>query len=198
MALSESRAFTAATAMPLENQMITFERMKGTIGTLIFLWSGIEGELTDSVRMLCDGKVAKSAHGISRSLEMWSERVISKDDSRSLQATLCARVVELLKEALVVRNLVCHGLVGICADGRSAHLHVKLGTDERLLSWNDLDEMFRWMSRTKWLIGALTKAAMEGDTNRAGARLRGWKDFPGIAVPNDLVRIPAARPQLCE
>jgi hypothetical protein len=84
----------------------------------------------------------------------------------------------LLKEALVVRNLVCHGLVGICADGQSAHLHVKLGTDERLFTWNDLDEMFRWMSRTKWLISALTKAAIEGDTNRAGARLCGWKDFP--------------------
>lgn len=164
--------------MPTNKKMITFDDMQGTIGSLVFLWSGIENELTESIRKLCDGKAVKSAYGISRSLDVWSERVMLEGDSRFLQATLCARVVELLKEALVVRNLVCHGLVGICADGREAYLRVKLGADERLLTWCELDEMFKWMSRTKWLISALTRAAMEKDTSRAGARLCGWKDFP--------------------
>jgi hypothetical protein len=75
-----------------------------------------------------------------------------------------------------------HGLIGISAlcdiDAPEAHLKVQLGEDKRILNWNQLDEMFEWMSRSRWLIGDLTDAAMESDDQRANARLLGWMNFP--------------------
>jgi hypothetical protein len=168
--------------LPNTGQPITFDQIKGTIGSLVFLWSGIEQSLTDSIELLHAGKKPKSAHGISRSLDVWSQAVTQRNNSRTLQANLCERLVSILEEALVIRNLVCHGLIGISAqlhfDAPEAHLKVQLGEDKRLLTWNQLDEMFKWMSRSRWLIRDLTSAAMENDDQRADAKLLGWKNFP--------------------
>lgn len=168
--------------MPKINQIIEYDQIKGAIGSLVSLWSSIEKTLTISIGRMHAGEVPKSAHGISTSLDVWSQRVIPMTDNRPLQAGLCQRLVEMLKEALVIRNLVCHGLIGISAqlhlDQPEAHLSVQLGDDTRLLTWSQLDEMFQWMSRTSWLIIDLTDAAMEGDAERANARLHGWEDFP--------------------
>ncbi len=168
--------------MPDTGQTVTFDQMKGTIGSLVYLWSGIEETLIDSIEMLHAGKKPKSAHGIYRSLDVWSQAANQVDTSRTLQADLCDRLVKTLKEALVIRNLVCHGLIGISAqlniDATEAHLKVQLGDDARLLTWRQLDEMFSWMSRSGLLISALTDAAMKKDAQRANARLRGWEKFP--------------------
>jgi len=37
-------------------------------------------------------------------------------------------------------------------DELDAHLRGQLGEDKRLLTWSQLDELFRWMSWTSWLI----------------------------------------------
>lgn len=168
--------------MPETNQTITFEQMKGTIGSLVYLWSGIELTLNESIEVIRSGKNPKPVHGISRSLDTWAQAVNEQHENRPLQADLCKRLVKMLKEALVIRNLVCHGLVSIqsknFADQDEAHLSVKLGYDARILTWHQLDEMFGWMSRTKWLINDLTDAAIESDALRANARLRAWEGFP--------------------
>lgn len=168
--------------MTKTNQIITIDQMKGAIGSLVFLWSSIERTLTDSIRRMNDGEIPNSAHGISRSLEQWSRGVITEDGSRLIQTALCSRSVKMLKEALSIRNLVCHGLIGYSAQTHQnepeAHLIVKLGNDERTLTWSELDEMFRWMSRISRLIENLTYAAMEEDTKQANDRLRAWEGFP--------------------
>lgn len=168
--------------MPNTGQTVTFDQMKGTIGSLVFLWSGIEQTLSESIETLLAGGKSKSAHGISRSLDAWSYAINKEDNSRVLQVELSERLVKLLKKALVIRKLVCHGLVGISAqrhtDDTEAHLKVRLGDHARVLTWQQLDEMFRWMSRSRCLIHDLTDAAMENDDQRANARLFGWETFP--------------------
>ncbi len=168
--------------MPDTRQTITFDQMKGTIGSLVFLWSGIEQSLTESIEYLHAGRKPKSVHGISRSIDVWSLAVKQKDKCSALQAALCDRLVEMLREALVIRNLVCHGLIGISAqlhkDDPEPHLKVQLGEDTRLLTWYQLNEMFSWMSRSRWLIRDLTEAAMENDAQRANNRLVNWEKFP--------------------
>jgi len=168
--------------VPETIQTITFDQMKGSIGSLVFLWSKIEKALTDSNRKMHAGKFPKAAHGISRSLEVWSQAASQADSSLAIQDELRKRLVKMLKEALVIRNLVCHGLIGITAhlhvDDPEAHLRVQLGDDERVLTWSKLDEMFRWMSRACWLISVLTDAAMDNDTQRVNARLHPWENFP--------------------
>lgn len=164
------------------DQTITFDQMKGTIGSLVFLWSGIEQSLNEAIENLHTEKKPKSVHGISRSIDVWSLAVKQTDNTSTLRTDLCDRLVRMLKEALVIRNLVCHGLTGISArphiDYPEAHLKVELGEDTRLLTWHQLDEMFSWMSRSRWLIRDLTEAAMENDAQRANNRLLGWEKFP--------------------
>ncbi|SFN44059.1 hypothetical protein SAMN04487859_102221 [Roseovarius lutimaris] len=164
------------------DQTITFDQMKGTIGSLVFLWSGIEQSLNESIENLHTEKKSKSVHGISRSIDVWSLAVKQTDNTSTLRTDLCDRLVRMLKEALVIRNLVCHGLTGISVrlhiDYPEAHLKVQLGEDTRLLTWKQLDEMFSWMSRSRWLIRDLTEAAMENDAQRAHNRLIRWEKFP--------------------
>ncbi|PXW65653.1 hypothetical protein C7964_1158 [Loktanella sp. PT4BL] len=168
--------------MPDTDQTITFDQMKGTIGSLLYLWSGIEKSLNVAIENLHGENVPRSVHGISRSIDVWSLAIKQTDQTSTLRADLCDRLVKMLKEALVIRNLVCHGLIGISArlhiDDPEAHLKVQLGDDMRLLTWHQLDEMFSWMSRTRWLIRDLTEAAIQNDPQRANDRLLSWVNFP--------------------
>jgi hypothetical protein len=165
------------------NKLITsFHEMKGTIGSLVFIWSGLEKSLRISIQKLHAGEIPKSSYGISRSLDAWQQAVTPRDNNRPLQTVLSNRLVEMLKEALVIRNLVCHGLIGIKAQFHAeepeANLTVELGDDKRALTWSQLQELFDWMSRASWLIDDLTKAAMDNNDERSNARLRGWERFP--------------------
>ncbi|SMY08417.1 hypothetical protein [Flavimaricola marinus] len=162
---------------------ITIDQMKGTIGSLVYLWSEIEREIEISLERLSGEETQKPVHGISRSLEAWSQTVKPKDNLRPLQAELSDRLVALLRESLVIRNLVCHGLIGISAQFHAcepeAHLKVKLGDDALDLTWQQLQEMFDWMSRAGFLIIGLTNAALEVDAARAEEGLQGERYFPG-------------------
>lgn len=168
--------------MPDTDQTITFDQMKGTIGSLLYLWSGIEKSLNVAIENLHGENVPRSVHGIRRSIDVWSLAIKQTDQTSTLRADLCDRLVKMLKEALVIRNLVCHGLIGISArlhiDDPEAHLKVQLGDDMRLLTWHQLDEMFSWMSSTRSLIRDLTEAATQNDAQRANDRLLSWVNFP--------------------
>ena len=95
---------------------------------------------------------------------------------------LCQRITDRLLDALAIRNLVCHGLISISAQihhtGCEAHLRVEIGDDRRILTWSELEEMFAWMSQTKWVIRDLTAAAVDHDAARGNGRLVEWQDFP--------------------
>lgn len=100
---------------------------------------------------------------------------------RPLQRELCQRLSSSLREALVIRNLVCHGLIGYSADvphrSEEAHLLVELDGNRRRLTWTELQTMFEWMSRSRWLIRDLTHAAIGKDAAASEASLRGWERF---------------------
>lgn len=57
------------------------------------------------------------------------------------------------------------------ADEPEAHLKVQPGEDACLLTWSQLDEMFRWMSRSRRTIETSTEAAMDNDAQLANDRL---------------------------
>ena len=80
----------------------------------------------------CTGN-RKPVHLISQALQVWSERVMPRGGDRPLQRELCQRLHELLKDALLVRNLVFHSLIGYSAQPpyqtQEAHLLVAIGED---------------------------------------------------------------------
>ncbi len=100
---------------PRSDETVTFDQIKATIGSMVFLWSGIEGALDVAIRKMHAGERPKSAHGISRSIDLWSLNVLRNEDGREPQVRLCRRVADHLNDACRIRNLVCHGLVGINA-----------------------------------------------------------------------------------
>jgi hypothetical protein len=163
-------------------ETVTFAQMNGAIGSLLRLWSDIERSLKVACQTLAPDDTTKPPHGISKTLTVWSTRVITRSADRPLQAELCQRLVDMLREPLSIRNFVCHGLVGIheqvSRDGQEAHLLVELNGEARTLRWRELQEMFQWMSQTKWLIDALTKAAIDNDGARAAKMLCAWESFP--------------------
>jgi hypothetical protein len=161
---------------------VTLNRMKGAVGSLLFLRSGIEWSLCLAIPTELFRDAPKPVRGISRSLDVWSEQVGQAGAGRPLHKELCQRLVGHLRQALAVRNLVCHGLIGSSAEvprrSQEAHLLVELGEDRRVIAWDELQTMFRWMSRSGWLIGSLTQAAMEKDAAASERSLRGWEGLP--------------------
>lgn len=168
--------------MASTSQTVTFDQMKGAVGSLLLLWSEIERELAASIRILYAREALKPVHGVSRPLELWSCEVLRRLEGRALATQICRRLGDHLRGALAVRNLVCHGLIGISAQGHladdAAYLTVELSGDRRSLTWSELQDLFAWMSRSKWLIQDLTNAAVVNDPTSSDRRLEAWRDFP--------------------
>ncbi|TNC45039.1 hypothetical protein FHG66_20365 [Rubellimicrobium rubrum] len=168
--------------MSENSELVTLEQMKASVGSLLFLWSDIERSLRAAFETELFAGTPSPVHRISQALGLWSERVLQAGRGRPLQTDLCQRLSGHLREALVVRNLVCHALIGYSADvphlSQRAHLRVQLEKDVRLLTWGELQTMFRWMSRSRWLIADLTQAAMDKDAIASEKSLLGWQGFP--------------------
>ncbi len=164
------------------NEFVSFDQIKGSVASLVSLWSKIEIALTQSIQKLDSGKRRKPVQGIAASLDVWSRLVDMPGEDREIQREQCRVLVAHLTNALTVRNLVCHGLVGYSSGGREgerpAHLSVHLGDDRRDLSWPELQAMFAWMSKAPWLVEALTRAAIEPDAGRAAKMLPNREHFP--------------------
>ena len=165
-----------------DDTTVSFEQMKGAIGSLIFLWSQIERELSVSLDALQTDCSSKYPHGIGRRLELWSGQIQTRDERRERASILTEVLSAHLRECLSVRNLICHGLIGITAkihpEDNDAHLTVELGDRSKSLTWAELQFMFRWMSRARWLIRDLTAASLEPDHQNAEKLLLGWQGFP--------------------
>ncbi|MCF1711166.1 hypothetical protein L0V05_20375 [Tabrizicola sp. J26] len=167
---------------PEQPQIVTFSQMKGAIGSLVLLWSRIEMALAEAIQSLPD-EVAKDAHGIRRSIDVWERYVMSRGSGEEPLSLLCQRLVARLKHALDVRNQVCHGLIGITgqvsASDPEAHLTVRLKGKRKDISWSELQSMFSWMSRAGHLICDLTHVALADDPRQEGRTLLiAWQDFP--------------------
>jgi len=165
---------------------VTFDQIKGTVGSLLLLWSRVEKALTASIRTLHAGEVPKTAHGIGKSLNVWSTRVMRGHGGRQLQKQICKQLVKHLKEALEIRNFVAHGLIGIAASfdrpgEADAHLTAELNGEHRVFTRQELEEMFAWMSRAPELIACLADAAMDHEPESADRSLIPWKNFPVMA-----------------
>lgn len=157
---------------------ITYDQMKGTVGSLLSIWSQIERALNAGLIKLNPDE--PPMYGFSSKLDLWSKLIIAKSDDRPLQREVCQRLRTHLSDALDVRNLVCHGLVGISAGYREdvACLTVELNEKKRILTWPELQAMFPWMSEAQWCIEFLTAAAMEKNPARAAKILPNMRHFP--------------------
>ena len=146
---------------------VTFVEMKASVGSILFLWSSIEREITKRVEELDDGKSRNGAHTLAQKIARWE----------NLQASICAERPEhqdLLKEvrtrlmmALELRNRITHGLVGITANRGDAHLETELNGEKRKHAHSDLEHVMRILSHMVWAIGSLSDATRQKDPRKA-------------------------------
>lgn len=150
---------------------VTFVEMKASVGSILFLWSSIEREITKRVEELDDGTSRNGAHTLAQKIARWE----------SLQASICAERAEhqdLVKEvrirlmmALELRNRISHGLIGITADPfgnrGDAHLETELNGEKRKHTHSDLEHVMRILSHMVWAIGSLSDAARQKDPRKA-------------------------------
>ncbi len=156
---------------------VTYEQIRGTIGSMVWLWAEIERALKRAIVSLGH----EPRHGISRNLRLWSGLVGSDAPERASQVALRDRVVWHLAESLRLRNALCHGISGISAQRQDAPAFLTVQSDDRppeRLEWDRLQAMFAWMSRCDEIIVSLTEAAREADPARRAQLLAVWTGFP--------------------
>lgn len=150
---------------------VTFVEMMASVGSILFLWSSVEREISKRIEELDDGKGRNRAYTLAQKIACWE----------SLQASICAERPEhqnLLNEvrtrlmvALELRNRITHGMVGIVADpfGHSggAHLETELNGETRKHAHSDLQRVMLILSHMVSAIGSLSHATMQKDPRKA-------------------------------
>ena len=128
---------------------VSFEQIRGSLGSLLLLWSAIEQAARDEVARAHDGQLPKSAHGIAAALNAWEAAVVGGKDPSKLRMLLASTLRAQLQDPLDVRNGVCHGLVGLSAThgDRAASLTWELNSERRSITWDELQVTFSWLSK---------------------------------------------------
>lgn len=166
----------------MNSNTITHYQMQAAIGSLLGIWSDIEWSLEDSIRKLNRGELPKQAHGPHRSMAVWQELMEEHAGDRESHLRDTERLLRHLKAALEVRNLVCHRYRGASAaredKGIPAHLTVVQGDEERQITWDELQSMFRWLSEASSKIQLLTQAIRAKNDESSRAMAPCWKSWP--------------------
>ena len=64
---------------------VSFEQIRGSLGSLLLLWSAIERAARKEVARAHDGQLPKSAHGIAAVLNAWEAAVVARQDASPLR-----------------------------------------------------------------------------------------------------------------
>lgn len=150
-------------------QGVSFDQIKGSLGSLLLLWSNVERALREEVARDHGGQLPKSAHGIAAVLKAWETAMAKGQLASPFRTSLASALCEELREKLVIRNGVCHGLVGISAEyaGKPATLTWELNDQKRSITWDELQAAFRWLSKVPIAAGIISN----GSNNRPGCRM---------------------------
>lgn len=148
---------------------VTYEKMSASLGSLLLLWAAIERTARDESAQLHGGCLPKSAHGIAAVLKTWEAAIIALRPEATLHARLAAKLCFELRAPLNIRNGLCHGLVGISSayGGKEAELTWNTKDATCGITWDELQGMFRWLSKVPSAISMITNS----NAGRSGSRL---------------------------
>ena len=148
---------------------ISFEQIRGSLGSLLLLWSRIERAARDEIASAHDGQIPKSAYGIAAALNAWEAAVAGGQNAPPLRTLLASTLRTQLQDPLNVRNGVCHGLVGLSATcyNQPATLTWDLNGVERSITWRELQVVLAWLSKVPRAIRMISRDSHE----KMGSRL---------------------------
>lgn len=147
---------------------VSFEQIKGAMGSLLLLWAAIERAARQEVAQAHDGCVPKSAYGISAVLSAWESSVVAAQSVRPFGALLAARLRVKLQKPLDIRNGICHGLVGVSAGfGQTpATLTWEINDTPGSVTWDELQIIFSWLSKVPAGIELISNADLKKGSSR--------------------------------
>lgn len=156
---------------------ISFERISGALGSLLLVWASVEKAVRHEI-VRAHGHLPSRAHGIAAAFRIWESSVIESQPANSLGPLLAAALRHQLQMPLDVRNGLCHGLVGISAanENMQATLRWEMNDERHAISWDDLQEQLRWLSRLPQAVSVISNPSLERPGNRATntAENRAW------------------------
>ncbi|OWY08838.1 hypothetical protein B6V72_18400 [Thioclava sp. F34-6] len=134
---------------------VSFEQIRGSLGSLLLLWSRIETAARAEVTSAHDGQLPKSAYGIAAVLKAWEATVSDAQNASPMRTLLATTLRNQLQYPLNIRNGVCHGLIGLSAtmENQPATLAWELNEETRSITWQELQDIFAWLSKVPSAIG---------------------------------------------
>lgn len=169
------------------NLSVTFDRMSGSIGSLLLVWSRIERCARDEV-MRVSGSNPQNLHGVAAVLNAWEEMVAATQPAASLCPKLARALRVQLQKPIEIRNGICHGLIGISAayDENPGTLSWSLNGSACSISWDDLQELLAWLAkvpRTLSLVSNQSLALAEGLATDTTENRKWWSQECGLELP---------------
>jgi hypothetical protein len=148
---------------------VTFEKMSGSLGSLLLLWAKIERVARNEVALIHGGFLPKSAYGIAAVLNAWEAAMIAARPEVPLRALLATTLRDQPQAPLNVRNGVCHGLVDISSAyvGRPATFIWEINDVRCGITWGELQTAFAWLSKVTFAISMISNSRAE----QAGSRM---------------------------
>lgn len=156
---------------------ISYERISGALRSLLLVWASLEKAVRHEV-VRAHGHLPPRAHGIAAAFRTWESSVAQSQPANSLGPLLAAALRSQLQMPLDVRNGLCHGLVGISAanENMQATLRWEMNDERHAISWDDLQEQLKWLSRLPQAVSVISRPSLERPGNRATntAENRAW------------------------
>jgi hypothetical protein len=147
---------------------ITYERLKGSLGSLLLVWATVEKSLRVEV-IRAHGSLPARAHGIAAVLRTWECLVIESSPVNSLGPVLAATLRGQVQGPLDIRNGLCHGLVGIsvATEQMPAALHWEINNEEHWICWDELQRQLAWLSKLPRAVSIISTMSLEQLGSRA-------------------------------
>ncbi|WGT48660.1 hypothetical protein [Thioclava nitratireducens] len=174
--------------MKRAKENVSFEQIRGSLGSLLLLWSRIERAARAEAAGAHDGQLPKSAYGIAAALKAWEATVRDAQNASQMRTLLATTLRNQLQYPLDIRNGVCHGLVGLSAatDNHPATLIWELNEETRCITWQELQDIFAWLSKVPSSIAMISNHSQEMIGSRFIDSLENriwWRSEYGLELP---------------
>jgi hypothetical protein len=150
------------------NSDVTFERLSGSLGSLLLVWARVEKSVRAEIT-LTHGSLPKAAHGIAAALDNWESDVTRVQPGTLLGPLLAKTLRRQLQTSLDVRNGLCHGLCAISpANGeKPAELVWEINDSKQSICWEALQMQLGWLSKIVHVFSIISNPQVERLGNRA-------------------------------
>lgn len=145
--------------MPDPDEAIDYFRMMSAPGSMLALWARIEGSFEDKWRKLAQDENIRAPHRISNKIQTWQNLATDQLPECSIHRDRCEKLAGSLRQALGIRNMICHGFRGANAGTAvPATLTAHREGIERTFTWNELQAMFSFLAHAPRAIAILSDA----------------------------------------